>query len=261
MRDTRTVPVFLLLLIAPLSFAQERPEAAPPAAAGPSANPQVPQQKSAAPGQTADQQQKKPERLFYIIPVYNVTYEKNPPALTPAGKFRIFARNITDPYTIVSTAAQAGFDQAENHFPAYGQGAAGYGKRFGEDYGDTAIGGFLTTFAFPSLLHEDPRYFRKGEGGIGKRLGHAIANTFVTRTDSRGRSFNWANVLGRLTAGSVELSYYPASQRTAPRLFAGFGYSLGSSIVNNVFNEFGPDVERWLFRRTGHNAAGQPAPN
>jgi hypothetical protein len=263
MKATRGVLVLLLLLISQQSIAQQAPEAEPPAAQGPSANPQGLEQKGTAQAQTAEelaQQKKKPKRLFYIFPLYNVTYEKNPAPLTPAGKFGIFARSITDPYTILSTASQAGFDQAGDHFSAYGQGAAGYGKRFGQNYGDVVIGGFLTTYAFPSLLHEDPRYFRKGEGGIGRRLGHAIANTFVTPTDSRGRSFNWANVLGRLTAGSVELSYYPDSQRTAPRLFAGFGYSLGNSIVGNVLHEFGPDVQRWLLKKAGYDPTGQHAP-
>jgi len=259
MRDASAAAVFLFLLIAPLGYARQAPEAAPPAATSASVNPQGLEQKSAAPAQTAEQ--KPPQRLFHIIPLYNVTFEKNPPALTPAGKFRIFARSITDPYTILSTAGQAGLEQDQNHFPAYGQGAAGYGKRFGADYGDAAIGGFLTTFAFPSLLHEDPRYFRRGEGGIRRRLGHAMANTFVTPTDSRRRSFNWANMLGRLTARSVAVSYYPAAQRTSPRVFAGFGYSLGNSIVDNVFNEFGPDVERWLFKQIGRDATGRRVPN
>ena len=261
MRNARAASLFLLLVMAAPSFARQAPETAPLASAGPSANPQGEQQKSAAPAQPANQQPEKPKRLFHIIPLYNVTFEKNPSPLTPAGKFRIFERSITDPFTIVSTAAAAGVDQAEDHFPAYGQGAAGYGKRFGQNYGDVAIGGFFTTYAFPSLLREDPRYFRKGEGRIGKRLVHAIANTFVTPTDSRGRSFNWANVLGRLTAGSAALAYYPAAQRTAPRVFARFGYSIGNSIVGNILSEFGPDVERWLFKRTSHDVPGQPAPN
>jgi hypothetical protein len=256
----RAAALFLLLLFVPASFAQQAPEAAPPAA-GPSVNPPGEQQASTAPGQSANQPPAKPKRLFYIIPLYDVTFEKNPPPLTSADKFRIFARGITDPYTVVSTAAQAGFDQAENTFSQYGQGAAGYGKRFGLDYADITVGGFLVTYAFPSLLHEDPRYFRRGEGGIGKRLGHAIANTFVTRTDSRGRSFNWANVLGRLTAGSVILSYHPGSPLSAPRLFEGFGNSLGNSMLSNVLNEFGPDVQRWLFKQIGRDAAGRRVRN
>ena len=258
MRETIAGSLLLLLLTAAPSFAQQAPEPAAPAPTGTSANPQGEEQTSTAPGQSANQPPTKPKRLFYIIPLYDVTFEKNPPPLTSANKFGIYARGITDPYTIVSTAAQAGFDQAENNFSQYGQGAAGYGKRFGLDYSDIAVGGFFVTYAYPSLLHEDPRYFRKGEGGIGKRLGHAIANTFVTRTDSRGRSFNWANVLGRLTAGSVILSYHPGSPLSAPRLFEGFGNSLGNSMLSNVLNEFGPDVQRWLFKRIGRDATGRP---
>jgi len=78
--------------------------------------------------------------------------------LTPRGKFRIFRQNVTDPLTFVGTAIQAGIGQATNEFPSYGQGAAGYAKRYCASVADFAIGEFISTFAFPTLLHEDPRY-------------------------------------------------------------------------------------------------------
>jgi len=260
MRHTRTALVFLLL-IAPLSLAQTPPEGAPSTPASSFPDPQEPGQRNPAATAKAEQQRKKPKRLFYVIPLYNVTFEKNPAPLTTADKFRIFGRDVTDPYTIVSVAAQAGLDQATDHFSEYGQGAAGYGKRFGQNYGDVAIGRFLAVAVFPSLLHEDPRYFRQGDGGFDRRLRHAIANTFVTRTDSQERTFNWARVLGRFTAGSITLSYFPTAQRTAPKYFSGVGYSLGSDVVQNIFNEFGPDVERWILRGLVHDSGGGPAPH
>jgi len=89
--------------------------------------------------------------------------------LTPRGKFRIFRQNVTDPLTFVGTAIQAGIGQATNEFPSYGQGAAGYEKRYGASVADFAIGEFMSTLAFPTLLHEDPRSFREGEGSFKRR--------------------------------------------------------------------------------------------
>jgi hypothetical protein len=94
--------------------------------------------------------------------------------------------------TFVGVAIQAGIGQATKYFPSYSQGVQGYAKRYGAALADFTIGEFMSTYAFPSLLHQDPRYFRDGEGTIKRRLGHALASAFVTRTDSGRRSFNWS---------------------------------------------------------------------
>jgi hypothetical protein len=110
------------------------------------------------------------EPVFGVVRTFGITNDKNAAPLTPRGKLRIFRQNVTDPFTFVGTAIQAGIGQATNEFPSYGQGAAGYAKRYGASVADFAIGEFMSTFAFPTLLHEDPRYFREGEGSFKGRL-------------------------------------------------------------------------------------------
>jgi hypothetical protein len=147
------------------------------------------------------------ERVFGVVRTFGITNDKNAEPLTPRGKFRIFRQNVTDPFTFVGTAIQAGIGQATNDFPSYGQGAAGYAKRYGAAVADFATGEFMSTFVFPTLLHEDPRYFREGEGSFKRRLGHSLASAFVTRTDSGRATFNWSNSLGRIAAGGVSTLY------------------------------------------------------
>ena len=130
------------------------------------------------------------ERLFGVLPTYSIVNGKYAPPLTPGGKFRLFVANSTDPFIFFGIGLQAAIGQATNEFPSYGQGAAGYFKRFGASTADLAIGEFMGTFAFASLLHEDPRYFREGSGPASRRLGNALASTFVTRTDSGKKRFN-----------------------------------------------------------------------
>jgi len=117
------------------------------------------------------------ERMFGVVRTFGITNDKDAPPLTSRGKLRIFTQNVTDPFTFVGTGIQAGMGQARNDFPSYGQGMSGYAKRFGASFADYAIGEFMSTYAFPSLLHEDPRYFREGEGSTKKRLGHAFASS------------------------------------------------------------------------------------
>jgi len=55
---------------------------------------------------------------------------------------------------------------------------------FAAAYGDQMIGNMMTEGIVPSLLHEDPRYFRLGEGSGWSRARYALTRIFVVRTDS-----------------------------------------------------------------------------
>lgn len=189
------------------------------------------------------------ERMFGVVRTFGITNDKHAAPLTPRGKLRIFRQNVTDPFTFVGTAMQAGIGQATNEFPAYGQGAAGYAKRYGASIADFTIGEFMSTFAFPSLLREDPRYFRQGEGSFRSRVGHALASAFVTRTDSGRATFNWSNSLGRVAAGGISTLYYPAEDRSVGLVFSRAGIGILFGTAGAVFSEFGPDLERRLSRK------------
>ena len=45
-------------------------------------------------------------------------------------KFELGVRSSTDPVNLLAIGVFAGIQQADNSFSGYGQGAAGYGKRF-----------------------------------------------------------------------------------------------------------------------------------
>ena len=189
------------------------------------------------------------ERMFGVVRTFGITNDKNAPPLTSHGKFRIFRENVTDPFTFVGTGIQAGMGQARNDFPSYGQGMSGYAKRFGASFADYAIGEFMSTYAFPSMLHEDPRYFREGAGSTKKRLGHAFASAFVTRKDSGRNSFNYSNSVGRIAAGGFSAFYYPAENRSVGLVFSRAGIGLVFGTAGAVFSEFGPDLQKKLFKK------------
>ena len=132
---------------------------------------------------TSEPDEKLP-RLFWIIPTFTVSDSKAPTALSSREKFRMFFDNSTDPFTISSIAFGAGLAQANNDLAGYGQGAAGYAKRFSAGMADESASSFFRTFLFPSLLHQDPRYFRKGSGPWKLRFAHALIRPVVTNTDT-----------------------------------------------------------------------------
>ena len=186
-------------------------------------------------------------RLFWIFPTYNVVTSKSPSPLKVRGKWRLFVKDKTDPFTFGWVAFEAGIAQANNDFSAYGQGAAGYGKRFAAGLADEVAGGFFGTFLFPSVLHQDPRYYRLGSGPFKRRLGHALIRPVLTHKDSGGVTFNWSGILGSITASSLSNAYYPAENRGVGPTFSRVGMSVPFSMIDELFNEFGPDLQKKIF--------------
>src|SRR5215469_15994322 len=161
----------------------------------------------------------------------------------------MFFDNSTDPYTISYVAFGAGVAQASNGLVGYGQGAAGYAKRFGAGMADESASGFFRTFLFPSLLRQDPRYFRKGSGPWKLRFAHALIRPVVTNTDSQRKSFNWSGLLGGLAASALANAYYPEEQRGVGKTFSRVAMGMPLSVVDQLVDEFGPDLQRKLTRK------------
>jgi hypothetical protein len=186
-------------------------------------------------------------RLFWILPTFSVADSKLVRPLTTGGKFRLFVKDKTDPFTIGWVAFDAGLAQANNDFPEYGQGAAGYGKRLGAGLANEAAGGFFGTFLFPSFLHQDPRYYRLGTGPFKKRLGHALIRPVLTHKDSGGRAFNSSGLLASIATSSLSNAYYPEANRGVGATFSRVAMSVPSRMIDELVNEFGPDVEKKMF--------------
>jgi hypothetical protein len=192
-------------------------------------------------------QDEKPPRIFWIIPTYKVTESKTPTALTPHQKLRIVLNDLTDPYTIGYTGLMAGIAQANNDFPSYGQGAAGYWKRYGAAYTDQAAAGWFGGFLIPSLLHQDPRYYRMGSGPFRKRFAHSLVRPLITYNDSDGKAFNWSGLLGSLASSGLSNTYYPEEERGVGKTFSRWAMGIPYSVIDHLVDEFGPDLEKKFF--------------
>jgi hypothetical protein len=195
------------------------------------------------------QRQEQSQRLLKTLPNFATTNRRDPPPLTPAQKFHLFGKSAFDPVEFGVVGMQAGISQAEDEFPEYGQGASGFGKRYGATLADEISSGFFTDYFYPVLFKEDPRYFRLGEGSIKHRLGYALKQEVICHTDKGGRSFSWENAFGAVTSGAVSNAYYPQSDR-------GFGLTMSRSAISaaygslgGIVDEFYPDIDHWLFHR------------
>jgi len=192
--------------------------------------------------------EKKPGRMFGILPALNVIDTKSAPPMTSGQKFHLAIMSTIDPTAFVGAGIKAGIYQASNFPPGFGHGASGYGKRYAAAFGDGASGKLLRIGVFPSLLHQDPRYFRKSQGSVPGRLGYALSRTLVTRTDAGGRAFNWSRILGSFGSAALSDLYYPQENSGAKVTFVNVGYSLLGEAGSNSLKEFWPDIQRKLRR-------------
>lgn len=214
-------------------------------------NPPPPNAPSAAQGASEKEIQNKEQsqRILGVVPMFGVTSRQNAPPLTSGQKFHLFVKDAVDPFSFVAAGMQAGIGQATNEFPAYGQGAEGYGKRYGAAFADSVSSNLFSGFFYPVLLKEDPRYFRLGEGTVKHRIGYSLAQVFVSRKDSGGRTFNFSNVLGAISAGGVSNAYYPPGDRGFGLTMSRAGIALIYGSGGGLIDEFWPDIQRKLFHK------------
>jgi hypothetical protein len=189
------------------------------------------------------------QRILGVVPQFGMTSRLNAPPLTSGQKFHLFAKSSFDPFEYAAAGLQAGLGQATNEFPGYGQGAAGYGKRYGASIADQVSSNFFSNFFYPSLFKEDPRYFRLGEGSIKHRIFYSLEQEFVCHTDKGGRSFNWSNVLGAFTSGAISNAYYPSTDRGAGLTASRSAISLLYGATGGLVDEFWVDIHNKLFHK------------
>jgi len=188
------------------------------------------------------------KRILGVLPNYRTVQDTGNVEPIPAKHKLWIASKDSFDYPIWLTAAGfAGLYQIENENPEFGQGVKGYFKRYASSFADQAIGNMLTEGVLPSLLHEDPRYFRQGKGSVLHRTGYALTRILVTRTDAGTNRFNFSEVVGNSLAVAISNIYYTQDREAldnAQRL----GLQLGTDAISNVLKEFWPDIKHRLFR-------------
>ena len=192
------------------------------------------------------------DRILGVIPnfltVENPRQQVTP--LSPKQKFTLFAKETFDPFTVAASAAGAALSQIDNDNPKYGRGGGPYAERFGAAVADVTTQNFFSDAVLASLLHEDPRYFRRGpEYGAWNRVGYALSRVFVTRTDKGTPSFNYSGILGMSMGIALSNAYYPDASVNASEVGSRFATSIAASSLGNLLPEFWPDIRQKLHRK------------
>ena len=194
-----------------------------------------------SPVEVAQEQVKDEEkqRVLGFIPNFYVSYDPHPVALTSKQKFELAWKTTIDPVSFGVIAVIAGIQQSQDDFSGYGQGAQGYGKRYGASYANLVSGTFIGSAILPSLLKQDPRYFYKGTGSRRSRILYAIAGSVICKGDNGRWQPNYSSVAGNLAAGAISNLYYPEKDRDGVGLtFESGAIGIGATAGANLIQEF-----------------------
>jgi hypothetical protein len=201
------------------------------------------------------------QRLLGVMPQFQVVMGGKAVPLSPGEKFRLALHSAIDPFYIGwAFVVGGGFGEAVGSHDGYGWGADGYLKRVGANYADNVDGAFIGNAVLPALLHQDPRYFRKGTGSFKKRFLYAAASTVICHGDNGKNQPNVSNVLGNFISGAISNAYYPANERgLSLTLQNGLDVTLFGAIGGQLL-EFGPDISRLLHRHKQQGTPSTPPP-
>jgi hypothetical protein len=195
------------------------------------------------------------QRIGGVIPNFYSTYDWNAPPMEAKQKFRLSIRSIIDPVSFLIVAGIAGAEQYKDVFPAYGGGIEGYGKRYGAALANHVSGNLLGRAVYPSIFHQDPRYFYKGKGSIRSRALYAISAAVIARGDDGRWKPNYSRVLGNFSAAAISNLYYPASDRGGSLVVFNGLAGTGADAVGNLIREF---VLKRITSHVPKGANGQP---
>ena len=269
---------FAVLPDAPSYSTSQEPTQTPSPAQSPTPGqthtPSQAQQQTTPPASETDEQRKarereeaarqveaeKKQRIGGIIPDFNVQMGGPFVPLSPGQKFDLSFHTIIDPYTFaLAIVFGGGLGELEDSHPDYGHGPQGLGKRIGASYLDNISGNLIGNALLPTVLHQDPRYFRKGTGSIKSRIIYSALTTVICKGDNGKRQFNISNVGGNFIAGAISNAYYPASER-------GVGLTIDNALLVTLEGmlgaqllEFSPDVTDLIRRHHQNKLAAKAA--
>jgi carboxypeptidase family protein len=186
---------------------------------------------------TEEVKEQEHQRVLGFIPNFYTSYNPDAAPLTTKLKYHLAWKSTTDVVTFGGVAFLSGLQQAGDEYSEWGQGAQGYAKRFGANYGDAFASTFLSGAVFPSLFKQDPRYFFRGTGSTKRRFLYAISNSVWCKGDNGRWQVNYSNMAGVISGAALASTYYP-SKNQGMNILSNSLIRMGESSLTGVIQEF-----------------------
>jgi hypothetical protein len=191
-------------------------------------------------------------RIFGVIPDFQTVTDSTGPVkpLTPKQKWTLALKESVDPFNVLNAAMGAAFSQRGNQTPNYGEGEVAYARRFGAALADFTPQNFFSAGLLATVLHQDPRYYRKGPGtGVPKRIVYSVSRLVIARQDSGASAFNASGIGGMMLGIAASNLYYPAVSVRGSVMACRVSTSLTGGIMGNLMSEFWPDLQKRFFHK------------
>ncbi|MGZ7077291.1 MAG: hypothetical protein ACXVJL_14930 [Candidatus Angelobacter sp.] len=180
--------------------------------------------------------------------------------LTARQKFAVFLHSTYSPRTFVNVALDEAADRAKGKHlnREYETGFRGVGQRYGVSLATNETDVFFQRFLFPTLLKQDPRYFRNPDLPFFQRALYAMSRVLITRTDNGGHAFNSSRILSVAASRAVSDLYVPGERQGMHPITACVSFTLLRDAGENLVHEFWPDVRRKFLHRQKSSLAFRP---
>jgi hypothetical protein len=230
---------------ASLSTAAEAiPDAPEPAQQANSATP------TTQPAANTSMEGKQTKRILGIIPNFrSVSVNAKLPPMSFKDKFIGATEDSFDYSSFIFAGGLAGVSMAENSTPQFRQGAAGYGRYYWHTLADQSDENYWVEFILPVALHQDPRYYTLGSGGVLKRTAYSFSRILITRQDDGSSSVNYSEIIGAGSAAGISALYYPGAERDWTKVGQRWLTNVSLDGATFIFKEFWPDINNKFFHQ------------
>jgi hypothetical protein len=191
-----------------------------------------------------------PKRILGVMPNYRaVSAGVLPPPPTSKEAFILAAQNSFDYSSFVFVGITSLMAEGTETHPQLGKGIPGFWAYSWRGFVDKADGNYWVIWALPAVVHEDERYYAKGQGTIVHRGVYAASRILITPNYHGKDTFNAAELFGRGISQGISLTYYPSADQSVGPFMEKYGYALGRDALTNVFREFWPDIDAHFIHR------------
>jgi hypothetical protein len=164
--------------------------------------------------------------------------------LTPWQKLHLAAKDVIDPFNLLTIVGSSAFSIATDSNSPYGPGFLGFGKLTGVSFTQDMTAEFFGTFLIPSIAHQDPHFHRMPNASIKRRIAHCFTQIVWTQSDTGSGMFNYATMVGTVANEGVSNAYVPYRQVGWGAASERIATAWATDPIGNFVTEFLPDLAR-----------------
>ncbi len=161
---------------------------------------------------------------------------------TPRELAILAAKNVADPFNLLSVLGSAAIVVGSSSHSIYGPGMPGLARATGVTLTENMTDEFFGTFLIPSLDHQAPGFRRIPNATFLHRLAHCATAVFWTRSQTGEPMVNYANVVGNIAEQGVAVMYVPFRNTGWAPAAERVGLNYATDPIGNLINEFVPQV-------------------